>query len=216
MIKVKFDFSSPFEGRWYKTLRPAVRGLVSLKFKIRSFGEENIPKQGAFILAANHIYAFDPLMIISHCPRTLHFMAKEELFKNPVFGAFLKSMNAFPVKRQKSDKRALEYAKRIISLGWVLGIFPEGSRSKDALPKTAKNGVSYIAAKTGADVLPVSIYKTPGDTRRRPHITIRFGKLIKNSELAFSKEYSSQNLKLASESIMEKIVELWSMKHGEQ
>lgn len=212
---MKFDFSSPFESRRYNVLRPAVRGLVALKFKVRSFGEENIPADGAFILAANHIHALDPLMIISHCPRTLHFMAKEELFKNPILAAFLKSMNAFPVKRQKSDKKALEYAKKIISLGWVLGIFPEGSRSKDALPKAAKNGVSYIAAKTGADVLPVSIYKTPGNGSRRPLITIRFGRLIKNSELPFSKEYSSQNLKLASEIIMEKIVELWSLKHGE-
>lgn len=213
---MKINFSSPVEGRWYNVLRPAVRGIVSFKYKIRSYGEENIPQSGAFILAANHISALDPLMIISRCPRTLHFMAKEELFKNPVFGAFLRSMNAFPVRRQTSDKKALEYAKKIISFGWILGIFPEGSRSKDALPKGAKNGVSYVAAKTGADVLPVSIYKTPGDSSCRPRITIRFGKLIKNGDLPFSKEYSPQTLRQASGNIMGKIVELWSMKHGEQ
>ncbi len=212
---MKFDFSAPRESRLYNVFRPLAKGFISLRFCVTSFGEENIPEKGAFILAANHISALDPVMIISHCPRTLHFMAKDELFKNPVFASFLKKTNVFPVKRQTSDKRALEFAKRIISSGWVLGIFPEGSRIKDAIPKRAKNGVSYLAAKTKADVLPVSIYKAPGGRKLRPHITIRFGKLIKNSELGFSEEYSQQKIRESSEKIMSAITALWALKHGE-
>ena len=212
---MKFDFSAPRESRLYNVFRPLAKGFISLRFCVNSFGEENIPEKGAFILAANHISALDPVMIISHCPRTLHFMAKDELFKNPVFASFLKKMNVFPVKRQTSDKRALEFAKRIISSGWALGIFPEGSRIKDAIPKRAKNGVSYLAAKTKADVLPVSIYKALGEKRLRPHITIRFGKLIKNSELGFSDEYSQQKIRESSEKIMSAITALWALKHGE-
>ena len=212
---MKFDFSAPRESRLYNVFRPLAKGFISLRFCVTSFGEENIPEKGAFILAANHISALDPVMIISHCPRTLHFMAKDELFKNPVFASFLKKTNVFPVKRQTSDKRALEFAKRIISSGWVLGIFPEGSRIKDAIPKRAKNGVSYLAAKTKADVLPVSIYKAPGEKKLRPHITIRFGKLIKNSELGFSEEYSQQKIRESSEKIMSAITALWALKHGE-
>ena len=212
---MKFDFSAPRESRLYNVFRPLAKGFISLRFCVTSFGEENIPEKGAFILAANHISSLDPVMIISHCPRTLHFMAKDELFKNPVFASFLKKMNVFPVKRQTSDKRALEFAKRIISSGWALGIFPEGSRIKDAIPKRAKNGVSYLAAKTKADVLPVSIYKAPGEKKLRPHITIRFGKLIKNSELGFSEEYSQQKIRESSEKIMSAITALWALKHGE-
>lgn len=212
---MKFDFSAPRESRLYNVFRPLAKGFISLRFCVTSFGEENIPEKGAFILAANHISALDPVMIISHCPRTLHFMAKDELFKNPVFASFLKKTNVFPVKRQTSDKRALEFAKRIISSGWALGIFPEGSRIKDAIPKRAKNGVSYLAAKTKADVLPVSIYKAPGEKKLRPHITIRFGKLIKNSELGFSEEYSQQKIRESSEKIMSAITALWALKHGE-
>ena len=212
---MKFDFSAPRESRLYNVFRPLAKGFISLRFCVTSFGEENIPEKGAFILAANHISALDPVMIISHCPRTLHFMAKDELFKNPVFASFLKKTNVFPVKRQTSDKRALEFAKHIISSGWVLGIFPEGSRIKDAIPKRAKNGVSYLAAKTKADVLPVSIYKAPGGRKLRPHITIRFGKLIKNSELGFSEEYSQQKIRESSEKIMSAITALWALKHGE-
>lgn len=212
---MKFDFSAPSESRLYSALRPLAKGFVSLRFRVTSFGEENIPEKGAFILASNHISALDPVMIISRCPRTLHFMAKDELFKNPVFAFFLKKMNVFPVKRQTSDKRALEFARRIISSGWVLGIFPEGSRIKDASPKRAKNGVSYLAAKTRADILPVSVYKAPGERRLREHITIRFGKLIKNSELGFDEEYSQQKIRQSSEKIMNAITALWSLKHGE-
>ena len=210
---MKFDFSAPRESRLYDVFRPLAKGFISLRYCVTSFGEENIPQKGAFILAANHISALDPVMIISRCPRTLHFMAKDELFKNPVFASFLKKMNVFPVKRQTSDKRALEFAKRIISSGWVLGIFPEGSRIKDASPKRAKNGVSYLAAKTKADVLPVSIYKAPGVRKLRPQITIRFGKLIKNSELGFSEEYSQQKIRESSEKIMSAITALWALRH---
>ena len=212
---MKFDFSAPRESRLYDVFRPLAKGFISLRYCVTSFGEENIPQKGAFILAANHISALDPVMIISRCPRTLHFMAKDELFKNPVFASFLKKMNVFPVKRQTSDKRALEFAKRIISSGWALGIFPEGSRIKDASPKRAKNGVSYLAAKTKADVLPVSIYKAPGGRKLRPQITIRFGKLIKNSELGFSEEYSQLKIRESSEKIMSAITALWALRHGE-
>ena len=214
-FQLKFDFSAPKESRLYNFFRPLAKGFVSLAFCVKSFGEENIPKEGAFILAANHIGALDPVMIISRCPRTLHFMAKDELFKNRLFAFFLRKMNVFPVRRQTSDKRALEFAKHIISSGWVLGIFPEGARIKDAIPKKAKNGVSYLAAKTKADVLPVSIYKTPQEKKLRPKITIRFGTLIKNSELSLDGEYSQQKIREASEKIMDAIKELWSLKHGE-
>lgn len=213
---MNFDFSVPKESRLYKSLRPFAKALVSLKYRVTCFGEENIPKDGAFILAANHISALDPVMIISRCPRTIHFMAKEELFKNRLFGSFLKSMNVFPVRRRTGDKKSLEYAKTIIALGWVLGIFPEGTRSKDLTPKKAKNGVSYLAAKTKADVLPVSIYKTQEDRSRRPKITIRFGTLIKNGELDLSENYSQQKIREASEKVMKSITELWLLKHGEK
>lgn len=213
---MKFDFSAPNESRLYNIVRPLAKLFIALKFNISSFGEENIPQNGAFILAANHISTLDPVMIISRCPRTLHFMAKDELFKNRIFASFLKSMNVFPVKRQTSDKRALDFARHIISSGWVLGIFPEGARIKDGTLKKAKNGVSYLAAKTKADVLPVSIYKTPQEKKLRPHITIRFGKLIKNSELGLSEEYSQQKIRESSEKIMAAIKNLWSLKHGEQ
>lgn len=212
---VKFDFSNPRESRIYKILKPAAKLVVGVKFRVRSIGEENIPKDKAFILAANHISALDPVMIVSRCPRTIHFMAKEELFKNPLFASFLKNMNVFPVKRQTSDKRALEFAKKLVSSGGVLGIFPEGTRSKDATPKRAKNGAAYLAAKTGADVLPVSIYKTPGTKEKRPLVTLRFGTLVKNGEFGFGEDYSQQKIRAASEMIMEKIVSLWSLKHGE-
>ncbi len=213
---MKFDFSVPKESRLYNSFRPLAKALVFLKFRVRSFGEENIPKEEPFILAANHIGALDPVIIISLCRRTLHFMAKDELFKNRIFASFLKKMNVFPVRRRTSDKKSLDFAKKIISFGWVLGIFPEGTRSKDAVPKKAKNGVSYLAAKTKADILPVSIYKTPEDKSLRPKITVRFGRLIKNSEFALCENYSQQKIREASGRIMEEITSLWRLGHKNQ
>ncbi len=212
---MKYDFSEPKESRVFPFFRPLAKAFINLKFNLTAFGKENIPKSGAFILAANHIGALDPVMIISNCPRTLHFMAKEELFRNRFFALFFKNMNVFPVRRQTGDKRALEFSQKILANGWALGIFPEGSRSKDGTPKKAKNGIAYIAAKTGADILPVSIYKTPGEQRFRPKITLRFGTVIKSSALGLEKNCSPQKLKEAGEAVMNKITAMWQLKHGE-
>ncbi|MCM1544843.1 MAG: 1-acyl-sn-glycerol-3-phosphate acyltransferase [Ruminococcus sp.] len=210
---LKFDFSSPKEGGLYDRMKPAAKAALKLLFDLTCDGTENIPAQGGFIIAANHVHFFDPVMIIANCQRTCHFMAKSDLFSRPIFGSFLKAMNAFPVKRGTSDKNALEFAEKIINNGWVLGIFPEGTRSKSFAPQKAKNGVAYIARRTKADVLPVSIYRTPGKRSIRPKVSLRFGEIIPNEDFGFTEEYSSQQIRSAAKLIMERINELWKKEY---
>ena len=210
---MKFDFSQPKESKLYERLKPMAGAVIRLVFDVSCTGQENIPKNGGFIIAANHIHFSDPILIIANCARTCHFMAKSELFSKPVLGSLLSKMNVFPVKRGASDKLSLGFAQRIIDNGWALGIFPEGTRSKSLMPQRAKNGVAYIAKKTKADVLPVSIYRTPGQKSFRPKITLRFGELIKNEVLGLDEKYSQAQLRAAAALIMGKITELWNMKH---
>lgn len=197
----------------YYILRPFAVIYVHLFYNIKCFGKENIPKSGGFILACNHISFADPVMLVAECTRACHFMAKSELFKKPGLGFVLKIMNAFPVKRGKSDWKALEYAENIIKKGFVLGIFPEGKKQKNRCPIAPKSGIAYIAKNTKADILPVSIYHTPGERKIRPKITIRFGKIIENSQLGFTQNDSRQQIKEAAQYIMSKIVESWNKKH---
>lgn len=208
---MKFDFSNPKETKFYDKMKPVAKAALKLLFNVSCDGTQNIPEHGGFIIAANHVHFFDPVMIVSFCPRTCHFMAKSDLFSRPVFGSFLKKMNSFPVKRGTSDKNALEFAQKIIDKGWILGIFPEGTRSKNFVPQKAKNGVAYVAKRTKADVLPVSIYRTPMKSSIRPKVSVRFGEIIKNESFGFSEEYKSQQIRDAAALIMERINRLWQL-----
>lgn len=197
----------------YFIMKPILTVLLPVFYSVKCYGKENIPKEGKLILASNHISVVDPVMLLVKIPRVIHFMAKSEIFKSPFLNWFFRNMNAFPVKRGKSDGTALSYAIAVLNNPWVFGIFPEGGTSKDRLPKKAKSGIAYIARVTKADVLPVSIYMTPGKRSLRPRVTIRIGQLIKNGDLGFTAEEGPRELKEASNYIMDRIVYMWNKKH---
>ncbi len=172
-------------------------------------GRENIPMKGPLIIASNHIAFSDPAIIVANCPRTVHFMAKSELFESRLKSLFMRQMNAFPVKRNYYDRAALRRAKDILDRGWVLGIFPEGRRVRNSPPTESKKGVAYLAKFTGADVLPVCIYRNPDDTSRWHGLILSYGEVIRNADLAFGTKSKSQELDDASIFIMNKIKDLW-------
>ncbi len=212
---MKFDFSTVKEYNTYNAVRGLAKTVCKKRWKITYLGQENIPKNGGFIIACNHQDALDPLVIANGCPRVIHFMAKEELFKNGLVARFLKRLNAFPVVRGSGDMSAVNYAIDIVKNGWVLGIFPEGTRSKDYTPMRAKSGTALIAKQSKADVLPVSIY-TDEQYKKGTRLTVRFGKIIKYEELGFVEEHSPKELRAASKRIMGDIVALWEEGHCEK
>ena len=90
--------------------------------------------------------------------RHVFFMAKEEIFRNRLSSWFFgKQLGAFPVKRGAGDTAALDTARAIVGDGRLLGIFPEGTRSRDGQLGRAKSGAALIAAQTGASILPAAI-----------------------------------------------------------
>lgn len=165
-------------------------------------------------MASNHLLALDPFYIALGSKKELYFMAKSELFKNPAFSAFLKSLNAFPVRRGTFDRSALKFAIKTINSGAVLGIFPEGARSmKDYLPHEAKPGIAYIAHKCKCDVVPVSIYNSKR-SKAFTRLTVRYGKPIKYNELGLGESPCAEDYCRAADIIMKKIKELWAMEHA--
>ncbi len=212
---MQFDFSKVKEYKLYQALR-WVAVLFCLRYKVTYIGRDNIPQDGGFIIACNHQSGVDPIILGRGVKRTIHFMAKEELFENEALGIFIKHMNAFPVRRGQGDTTAVEFAEDIVRNGYVLGIFPEGTRSKDFKPARGKSGTALIAKMTGADVLPASIY-TSDRYKKGTRLTVRFGKLIKNEEFCFTEEpHSTKELKDATKRIMGDITSLWEEGHCEK
>jgi 1-acyl-sn-glycerol-3-phosphate acyltransferase len=137
-----------------------VFGIVYRVFyRRRVYGREFLPQQGPLIICANHIHWQDPLAIGSALPLhyEIKFMAKEELFRNPIAAFVLQKMGAFSVDRQKADYGAIRRSFQILNEGGVLGLFPEGSRGKPGQLQRAQKGAALIAGRSGAPVLPVLV-----------------------------------------------------------
>ena len=141
----------------YRFSQIVFRLLFYTVFRTRVYGRENIPKEGAVILAANHASNIDPPMMSSLIERPVSYMAKIELFENPIFGAAIRRCHAFPVKRGASDRGAIKAAVTVLKEGHMLGLFPEGTRSKTGELQKAEAGIALIASMTGAPIVPVAI-----------------------------------------------------------
>ena len=210
-----FDYSEIKEGKFYDRMRPIGKIFDKLQYKIEYVGLENIPKEGGFILASNHMCALDPVFIaIGMEDRQLHFMGKKELFEKKIVKFFLTKFNGFPIVRGGADSEALNYAIRIVKEGYVLGIFPEGTRSKDYKPGRAKTGVAVIAKEAKADILPVSIYSSD-EMKKHTKLTIRFGEVIPYEKLGINDDSSREELRECAQYVMSEITELWGKGHCE-
>ena len=212
----KYNFNTLKPHAMYKVIRPVAAIVTKSKYKIRYIGAENVPTDRGIIIAANHITALDPVLIGAGIPKLpMHFMAKQELFEKNIVGWFLAQLNSFPVDRSKFDRRAIDYAVRIVKEGGALGIFPEGTRSPDFRPQKAKGGVCYIAKECKCDIVPVSLY-TEDEAKSGTRLTIRYGKPIKYEELGFNEDSQKmKDLRKSGEVVMARITELWEEGHGD-
>jgi len=134
--------------------------IFKILFRIKATGIENIPRRGGFILASNHISYLDPVAVGVVCPRKLNYMAKEELFRNPLFGRYLSCIKTFPVKRNSADLSAIKEAIRRVRRGEGLVLFPEGSRRFDSTSKEPYAGIGFLAAKLDVPVIPAFVKGT--------------------------------------------------------
>ena len=208
----EFDYSTVKSYKLYSFVKKAFGPIFKVAYKLEFKGLENIPdKNTKYIVAINHTCAWDPVFVAT--PKNvppLHFMAKAELFKNPIVAWFMTHMHSFPFKRGKGDTSAIEYGEKILNEGHVMAICPEGRRikDKDGVPQRAKAGVAVIAKATGADVLPVAICCN-GKIKAGKKVTVSYGKIIKNSELNLEGEVGPHAIKDAANMVMDRITELW-------
>ena len=110
------------------------------------------------MICANHISDIDPVFLLMAQKRHIYYMAKAELFGSGIARWFFgKKFGAFPVKRGTGDTSAIDTSERIVKEGKLLGIFPEGTRSKDGKLGRAKSGAALIASRTGSWIIPAAI-----------------------------------------------------------
>ncbi len=158
--------------------------IFKVLFRIKIIGKENIPKNGGFILASNHVSYLDPIAIGVACPRKLNFMARHDLFHKPLLGWLISHLQAFPVKRASADLSALKEAMRRVKKGQALILFPEGTRARNGISSDPQPGIGFLAAKLEVPIIPAFIKGTyeglpKGANFIRPvRISVSFGRQI--------------------------------------
>lgn len=160
---------------------------VKFLFRLRASGKEHLPREGGYVLSANHISNFDPwpLGLPLFPNRQLRFMAKVELFRSPLWPV-LKFGGAFKVHRGEGDTEAIKTAVRLVSEGEAVAIFPEGTRRSKGLAKKRKprphKGAARVALEAGVPLIPAAIAGTDRLTRLGP-LRVAYGPPVELDDL---------------------------------
>jgi len=195
-----------------------LRVLFHTLLRWRVYGSRNVPASGPVIVACNHVSNLDPPVVAVGMWRPGTFMAKEELFGNPLFTWYITRLNAFPVKRGTADRAALKRSLEFLEQGRALVMFPEGTRSETGELREPEMGVGMIVYRSGAPVVPVYIDGTDrvlpkGGGVRLARISITYGEPIRfdppEGRKAGREEYEA-----AARRIMAAIAELRDRRRG--
>jgi 1-acyl-sn-glycerol-3-phosphate acyltransferase len=136
-----------------------IRVMFDMFFRGEVAGLENLPRSGAFLIAANHASHLDPPLIGSHVPRQMCFFARKTLWSGGMASWWLDAVGTIPVDRDGGqDVGALKRVLRALADGKVMILFPEGTRSPDGKLQTPKPGVGFIVCKTQVPVVPARIF----------------------------------------------------------
>ncbi len=195
---------------FYRVFYACFAWLIGVLLRVKVVNPENEPDEPRFVVCANHISGFDPIMICYAFKKNqIHFMAKKELFKIPVLKTLIGLLGAFPIDRSGSDIGAIRHALSIVEEGKCLGVFPQGHRYPGEDPRSTptKNGASLITCRAEADVVPVYIWCKNKKRKflRRTYIVI--GERIPFESFGYDKDGQGEYSRITDE-VFDKICTL--------
>jgi len=164
----------------YWKMRQVIGAIFQLLTRMEVKGVENIPKEGGCLLVTNHISRLDTPALLVAAQRRIYPLAADKYKNFPGFNWLLNISEAIWINRTEFDREALLNSIAVLKRGDVLGIAPEGTRSRSGTLQKAKSGVAFLAARTGVPVVPVGITGTNTMLQdfarlRRMHVCVTFG-----------------------------------------
>ena len=147
-------------GELIRTTKFSCWLFFKLGFGLEVTGQAGVPKRGPFIVASNHVSFLDPPLIGVACPRRLRFMARADLYHQPLLAAFLRGVRTISIKRGEADLTAIRAGLACLRAGEPVAIFPEGGRQLSGALGSAKRGVGFLAEAAGVPVIPAYVSGT--------------------------------------------------------
>jgi len=141
----------------YRVCAAIVSGLARVLFHPTVTGAENIPLQGPVLIAPIHRSNVDFALTLFITKRKAFFMAKDSLFRVPLLGPLITHLGAFPIRRGSADRESMAHSEAVLRQGHALVLFPEGTRQEGREVAPLHDGAMFLAARTGATVVPVGI-----------------------------------------------------------
>jgi 1-acyl-sn-glycerol-3-phosphate acyltransferase len=141
----------------FLSLRVVFGPALSVAFRLRTHGRENVPRDGAAILAANHASFLDPILIGICARRPVRFLVAQDFYRDPRLHRVLRWLGAIPVGGSTGPVRAFRQIGEVIRRGSLLGIFPEGGITRDGAMKPFRAGAAALALRTGVPLVPIHV-----------------------------------------------------------
>jgi 1-acyl-sn-glycerol-3-phosphate acyltransferase len=176
-------------NRVWRGFQFVMQNVFAFWLRYRARGLENLP-QGAALLVSNHQSFLDPLLVGLPLQRPVSFLARDTLFKVPVIGWILRSTYVMPIRRESAGTESLRVSLKRLEEGYLVGVFPEGTRTRDGRLGVMKPGFVALVRRADVPVIPVAISGAfeampRGSFFLRPRsVRVVFGRPITVDELA--------------------------------
>lgn len=191
----------------YGRIRSSFLAKLLMKiFRLEIIGAENEPASGPYIVCANHISNYDPIVTALCIKTPISYMAKAELFRIPVVRSIVKMFGAYPVERDKANVSSIRTTISLLENGAIIGMFPQGSRAKGINPEETKfkNGFAMIAEKAKVGVLPITIITKNNKLRLFKKTKAVIGEFIPYEE---AENIKNDKIKILNEKVFSAIME---------
>ncbi|GAB4536435.1 MAG: lysophospholipid acyltransferase family protein [Anaerolineae bacterium] len=197
---------------WYRIVWVITSALFRAVCRVETDGRSNVPERGPLIIASNHLHLFDPPLVLAALPfREITVLAAEKWAETWPISWLLKSMGAIFVVRGEVDREAIKKCLAVLEQGGILGLAPEGTRSRSGTMQRGKPGVAYLATRMDVPILPVGISGQKqifGEWKRlrRPRVLVRIGQPFKLPPV--HGQQKSEQLQEHSDQVMRRIAAL--------
>ena len=178
-------YKVPFGIRLFRAvMRPLFRGLFHLLARVRITGRENVPRDGAYLIAMNHVSLYEPPFLLAFWPVAPEAVGAVDIWSRPGQSTLARLYGGIPVHRGEYDRQLIKTMLAALESGRPLAIAPEGGRSHSPGMQRALPGVAYAIDQAGVPVVPVGIVGTSDDFMqralrgRRPTLEIHIGRPV--------------------------------------